>query len=132
MNDRQLELARRWLIRADHDLITARQTLLLADGPTDTPCFHAQQAIEKSLKALLTYHQIAFPKTHDLLRLLDLTLTLLSELEEYREQFSDMEVYAVSIRYPDVGFDPSREEAVEALTLAETIVVKVRAELPMS
>jgi HEPN domain-containing protein len=87
---------------------------------------------EKSLKALLTYHQIAFPKTHDLLRLLDLALPLLSELEEYREQFSNMEVYAVSIRYPDVGFDPSREEAVEALTLAETIVVKVRAELPMS
>jgi HEPN domain-containing protein len=103
MSDRQLELAHRWLIRADHDLITARQTLLLADSPTDTPCFHAQQAIEKSLKALLTYHQIAFPKTHDLLRLLDLTLPLLSELE-----------------------------AVEALTLAEEIVVKVRAELPMS
>jgi hypothetical protein len=43
-----------------------------------------------------------------------------------------MEVYAVSIRYPDVGFDPSREEAIEALALAEVIVVKVRAELPMS
>ncbi len=37
-----LELAQRWLTRADHDIITAKQTLLLADGPTDTPCFHAQ------------------------------------------------------------------------------------------
>jgi HEPN domain-containing protein len=132
MSDRQLELAHRWLVRADHDLITARQTLLLPDSPTDTPCFHAQQAIEKSLKALLTYHQIVFPKTHDLLRLLDLTLPLLSELEEFREQFSDMEVYAVAIRYPDVGFDPSREEAIEALSLAEAIVVKVREQLPTS
>ena len=43
-----LELAQRWLTRADHDIITAKQTLLLPDGPTDTPCFHAQQAIEKA------------------------------------------------------------------------------------
>jgi hypothetical protein len=43
-----------------------------------------------------------------------------------------MEVYAVAIRYPDVGFDPSREEAIEALSLAEVIVVKVKAQLPTS
>ena len=24
------------------------------DGPTDTPCFHAQQTAEKTLKAILT------------------------------------------------------------------------------
>jgi HEPN domain-containing protein len=81
MSDRHLELARAWLTRANHDLITARQTLLLLDSPTDTPCFHAQQAIEKSLKALLTYRQTVFPRTHDLLRLLDLTLPLLPDLE---------------------------------------------------
>jgi HEPN domain-containing protein len=62
MSDRQLELAHRWLVRADHDLITARQTLLLPDSPTDTPCFHAQQAIEKSLKALLTHTRSSFPR----------------------------------------------------------------------
>jgi len=45
MTAQHLELAQRWLVRADHDLITAKQTLLLVDGPTDTPCFHAQQAI---------------------------------------------------------------------------------------
>jgi HEPN domain-containing protein len=131
MTDRQLELAQRWLVRADNDLITARQTLLLLDSPTDTPCFHAQQAIEKALKALLTYRQIAFPRTHDLLRLLDLTLLLLPDLEEFRERFADMEAYAVDIRYPDFGFDPSRDEAFEALALAESIVIKVRNQVPV-
>jgi len=32
--------------------------------------FHAQQAAEKYLKALLTMHQIEFPKTHVIRRLL--------------------------------------------------------------
>ncbi len=71
MTDRHSELAQQWLKKADHDLITARQTLELPDGPTDTPCFHAQQAIEKALKALLTFNQITFRKIHDLAPLLD-------------------------------------------------------------
>jgi HEPN domain-containing protein len=126
MTNQQLELAQRWLVRADNDIITARQTLLLLDSPTDTPCFHAQQAIEKSLKALLTYRQITFPRTHDLLRLLDLALPLLPELEVFRERFADMAAYAVDVRYPDLGFDPSRDETFAALALAESIVAKVR------
>ncbi|HOE12382.1 MAG TPA: HEPN domain-containing protein [bacterium] len=32
-------------------------------------CFHAQQAAEKYLNALLTWHQIEFPKTHSSLDL---------------------------------------------------------------
>jgi HEPN domain-containing protein len=119
-----LELADRWLERADHDIITARQTLLLPDSPTDTPCFHAQQAIEKALKALLTAHQISFPRTHNLLRVLDLALPLLPELDHYREQFADMESYAVDIRYP------SREDAVAALAVSEEVVATIRAALP--
>ena len=51
------ELARRWLQKATNDLITARQTLLLPEGPIDTVAFHAQQAAEKALKALLTFNQ---------------------------------------------------------------------------
>ena len=130
MTAQHLELAQRWLVRADHDLITAKQTLLLVDGPTDTPCFHAQQAIEKALKALLTGNQVTFPRTHDLLRVLDLALLFIPELNEHREQFADMESYAVDIRYPDLGFDPSRDEALAALALSEKVVAKIRSSLP--
>jgi hypothetical protein len=35
MSGRHVELAAQWLVKADHDVITARQTLLLPDGPTD-------------------------------------------------------------------------------------------------
>jgi HEPN domain-containing protein len=34
--------------------------------------FHAQQAVEKSLKAVLSHNHIEFRRTHDLLTLLDL------------------------------------------------------------
>ena len=127
-----LELAWRWLVRAEHDIITAKQTLLLLDGPTDTPCFHAQQAIEKALKALLTANQVVFPRTHDLLRVLDLALPLMPDLNLYREQFADMEAYAVDVRYPDLGFDPSREEALAALALSEEVAAKVRFNLSIA
>ena len=45
MTVQHLELARRWLVRADHDIITAKQTLLLVGGPTDTPCFSVLEAL---------------------------------------------------------------------------------------
>jgi HEPN domain-containing protein len=130
MTVQHLELAQRWLVRADHEIITAQQTLLLLDGPTDTPCFHAQQAIEKALKALLTANQVAFPRIHDLLRVLDLTLALMPDLDIYRKQFADMETYAVDMRYPGLGFDPSREEALAALDLSREVVDKIRDGLP--
>ena len=101
MTDKHVELANRWLERSNNDIITARQTLLLMNGPTDTPCFHAQQVIEKAFKALLTFHQITFPRTHDLLRLLDLALPFIPDLDNDREGFADMETYAVDICYSD-------------------------------
>jgi hypothetical protein len=55
----------------------------------------------------------------------------LADLDSYRERFADMETYAVDIRYPDLGFDPSREEALEALALSQEIVGKIRAERPI-
>ncbi|OGV95004.1 MAG: hypothetical protein A3K19_26565, partial [Lentisphaerae bacterium RIFOXYB12_FULL_65_16] len=33
---------------------------------TDTVCFHAQQCVEKYLKALLVLNGVSFPKTHDI------------------------------------------------------------------
>lgn len=122
MRNKSIELALLWLKKADHDLITARQTLALPDGPTDTPCFHAQQAVEKALKALLTVRQITFPKIHDLVRLLDIITPTFPAMESYREAFSELSEYSVEVRYPDDWFEPSRDDAEKALLVAEKIV----------
>lgn len=43
--------------------------------------FHCQQAAEKYLKAFLTWHQVAFSKTHDLQELLDIVEAVRNRLE---------------------------------------------------
>jgi len=64
---------RRWLEKAENDLLTATTLLKLGrQCPTDTVCFHAQQCIEKYLKGLLVWRSRSFPKTHDLTALMGL------------------------------------------------------------
>lgn len=62
-------LVAEWIAKADLDLKTA---IVLSTEPEfrDVVGFHAQQAVEKYLKALLTRHQVEFPKTHITRRLL--------------------------------------------------------------
>ena len=50
------------------DLLAAKQ-LLTVDGLTNLVAFHAQQCIEKSMKALIEEISLPNVKTHDLLRL---------------------------------------------------------------
>jgi len=53
--------------------LQASEVLLSAARPFPYPaCFHAQQTAEKCLKAVLTWHQVEFPKTRAIEELLDL------------------------------------------------------------
>ncbi len=71
--DRAVEV-RQWVEKAEHDLRNAEHVLTLTeDCPTDTVCFHCHQCAEKYLKALLVAHGIAFPRTHDLVVLFNLS-----------------------------------------------------------
>lgn len=126
MSANDVELARLWLGKAENDLISARHLIKLADGPLDNVCFHAQQAIEKSMKGLLTIHKVEFTKTHNLVLLLDWCLPLIPNLDDYREQFAEMTAYAVEIRYPGDFFTPSKDEAKSALDIAEEVLAIVR------
>ena len=67
-----IEEAQRSLRFATRDL-KAFNVLKDASGiDLATACFHAQQAIEKSLKAVLFLHQIESRRTHDLVQLAQL------------------------------------------------------------
>jgi HEPN domain-containing protein len=66
-------VAREWIIKAENDLKTAAYTIKMSKGcPTDIVCFHAQQCVEKYLKAFLVVEDIDFPRTHDIERLVSL------------------------------------------------------------
>jgi HEPN domain-containing protein len=55
-----------WLDQAAKDQNAAK---LLMDAEPSRSVFHSQQAAEKALKAFLSFHQIPFRKTHDLIDL---------------------------------------------------------------
>lgn len=113
------EHAQGLLKKAGNDLIAARATLETHQA-TDTVCFHAQQAVEKSLKAILAYHDVAYPWRHDLGELLRLARPLFPEIIPYHEQILKMTPFAVDIRY-DAEFEPMFPVASEALQTATEI-----------
>ena len=58
-----------WLRHAKADLALATAPLP-EDGLYSILCFHAQQTAEKSIKAVLVFRGIEFPKAHSLTRLI--------------------------------------------------------------
>ena len=70
-------LTRDWAKKAENDFKVASQILRRRkDIVPDAACFFCQQCVEKYLKARLLETGIAFPRTHDLLQLLNLCLQL--------------------------------------------------------
>ena len=61
--------------------------------------FHAQQCIEKCIKAVLAKNIITYPRTHDLDDLCELLLTSGLDIPFSRELLNDITPYAVTSRY---------------------------------
>jgi len=120
------DLVRQWLQKADNDLKTARHTLLIADDcPCDTVCFHAQQCVEKCLKAILVCSQTPFGKTHDLEEL-SLLLPSSFGIPLSVEELAELTPHATNSRYPDDWRSPGRDQAEWAVTAAERVTQAVR------
>jgi HEPN domain-containing protein len=113
-----LDHARELVEKAGNDLISAQ--LLAESGQVfDTSCFHAQQTVEKCLKAVLAQHDVTYPRTHDLLVLCDLVEPLLPSLQSHREMIVSLMPYAVAIRYS--GFEPLVEDVEAAIAIAAEV-----------
>ena len=68
-------------------------------------CFHAQQAVEKSLKAVLYSRQIEFERTHDLVKLARLLGDHDIMLPVSVDQLRLLNPFAVTFRYDDLEID---------------------------
>ena len=125
-----ITVIREWLAKAENDLQNATHTLTLGqDCPTDTVSFHAQQCVEKHLKALLVLRATPFPKTHDIGVLLALIPTRLRPKVE-RSLRDRLTAYATTMRYPGAGPDIPLTEARQAVALARRVRKEVRQHLP--
>ena len=82
--------------------------------------FHAQQAVEKSLKSVLSAHMVEFRRTHDLVSLLDLLEDNQLPAPPDAEWLDELNPYAVEARYGTVS--PEGLDRARALRAAEQVI----------
>jgi HEPN domain-containing protein len=122
------EETRAWLDRARRDLRAAR--LPTAGDAHAEALFHCQQAVEKSLKAFLTFHERTYRKTHDLGDLSPECLAIDDSLQSAVSQAEGLTQYAWRFRYPGIPYEPDSTEAQDGLQRAEAVVLEVERRLP--
>lgn len=122
------DLCRELIEKADHDLAAA--SIGAQHGaPLDTVCFHLQQAVEKILKALLSFAGVCYPLTHDLDELLALATPAFPALSAFLDRFEDFAPYAVELRYSS-SFYPTEEEVSAGLELVSELHRLINTLLP--
>ena len=122
-------VAAEWVAKAEDDLRNATHTLRLGRTcPTGTVCFHAQQCVEKYLKAYLVRQEVYFPKTHEIEELVSLMPEKVRPSLNAEEQALLTE-YAVGPRYPGWR-DVPLSEGRRAVALARRVRRHVRSLLP--
>lgn len=88
--------------------------------------FSAQQAVEKAIKGLLEWVEIAFPRTHDVAALIDLYPAFRNDAAF--EDAALLSQWAVLGRYPGPHDDPGETEARRLVALAADMIRFVRLE----
>ena len=110
-----------WLFRADEDIAVVDRLIQSdAQAYTSTICFHAQQAVEKYLKALLAWKSVDFPRTHDV----DFLLAECGKVTSGELDHIDLKSLAdfgVSVRYPDDFYVPDLAETTYYAEVARQI-----------
>lgn len=129
MNEAEhIEDVRRWLRYAQEDLTGAESSLARADMAPRHVCWLAQQAAEKSVKSILVYLQVDFPKSHDL----EALCRLVPEgwgIETQDLDLASLSEWAVEARYPGEWPEATSADARQALQTARLVWSVVSNEL---
>jgi HEPN domain-containing protein len=120
---------KRWLRKARHDWSAVTKIFAPGCDELDVAAFHCQQAVEKTLKACLVHHGVAFEKVHDLGRLLDHCASVEQEFESLRDAVEPLTLFAVAFRYPGPA-EPAYEDVERGLRVVEQVWAFVVARLP--
>ena len=109
-----------WWALSASDLRVARVVLDLAPPEWHVACFHAQQAAEKALKALLEAHEFPVPRTHDLALLVQ-RLSVVGPTHEVVEPAIRLSIHGVGPRYPGPSGEATEVDARTAVADAAAI-----------
>ena len=125
-----ISLVKNWIRKAENDIKTAEDEIKTEDPATDTICFHAQQCVEKYLKAFLILNQKQFRKTHNIAKLIELCKEIDGDFDKiYSYGATSLTDYAVKFRYGEEFYFPSIEEAKEAIEIANKVKEFVKKKL---
>jgi HEPN domain-containing protein len=121
-------LTAEWVSKAEGDYICVQREWRARKHPNhDALCFHAQQCVEKYLKACLQESAPPVNRTHNLIILLEQLLPINPMFETLREALLQLNIYSVAFRYP--GESALREDARSARSLCETVRKTLRQHL---
>lgn len=111
-----LDEARRFVRLAQDDFAAFGVLVKLPQIRQGLAFFHAQQALEKSLKAVLFVHAISVRRTHDLYALADLLNQSGIATPHTPAELACVNPYAVECRYGNEAVPSVSPAQVEALT----------------
>ncbi len=96
------------LHKAKGDEFTVEKLIADPSSPDEIIGFHAQQAVEKMLKAVLAYRGVTYQRIHDLTELVDLLRENKIPIPEYIEEVDRLTPFATLFRYADLATEPPR------------------------
>jgi HEPN domain-containing protein len=116
----QLDEAEQLLGAAERDVVAFQILAANAAAPPEIVLFHAQQAVEKFIKAVFAAQGLVYPRTHDLLLLWQTANEQGLAIPAEFELLARLGPYAVEFRYlgaavPDVS-----------IVEAEALIAKLR------
>jgi len=100
---RSRELAELLLQKAEQDEFALDKLIPDPDSPDEIIGFHAQQAIEKMLKAVLALAAVRYRWSHDLVELLDLLRKNGISYPEAFEEITALTPFAAILRYEEMA-----------------------------
>lgn len=89
------------LAKARDDDYVVRSMVADSKAPDWIIGFHAQQAVEKAIKSVLTRHAIEFPRTHNLSMLVELLRLQAIALPPAADDLAWLTPFGVALRYDD-------------------------------
>lgn len=114
-----------WIAKAEGDYATAQRELHASGARNlDAVCFHAEQCVEKLMKALLIHLGVTPPRSHDLVALNRLLKPVCPAWSWAMEDLRFLTRAAVDFRYP--GESADQKEASKSLDIATRMRAKLQ------
>jgi HEPN domain-containing protein len=115
------DLARVLLDRAAGDALAVERLAPDPEIPDHVVGFHAQQAVEKLIKAVLSHQGIGYGRTHDIGRLIGLVDLNNTPAPPEPQRLVGLTAWATGLRYGEDPVEPGRLDREAALEMISAV-----------